>query len=962
MDQHILDLSSARFIEELYERWRVSPSDVPSEWQRYFQAFDAGVAPEVAPRNGSPTATTVSGNGSSAETGARVTAKIAAVTAADVQDDPGTAFKQSRVNALIWAYRDVGYIYADINPLRNYSTPELRYLYFTMQANYETLSLSAFGLTDEDLDTEFRTGGFFQPERMKLRDIVERLRETYCSTIGAEILHIQNKPMRRWLIEKIESPDSRRVWTPAQKIRFQKDLIKAEEFERYVQSNFIGQKRFSLEGGEVLIPALRYLIDNAADRGLQEIVLGMAHRGRLNVFTNAMRKPAVETFSKFLDNYKAHTYGGSGDVKYHLGHSFDLKTAEGSTIHISLVANPSHLEAVDPVVEGKCRAIQRRRKDWNRKKVIPVLIHGDAAFSGQGVVSETFNLMQLKGYRTGGTIHIVTNNQIGFTTASRDGRSTFFPTDIAKTMPVPIFHANGDHPESVVRAIDLAMRFRQKFGYDAVVDIVCYRRLGHNEADEPSFTHPIMYNLIREHETPPTIYGKNLAEEGVFSQEDQQAFREKYRAVLDEELEKAKSGYEIDLSDSFQRDDWAGLQNPYNFGPVETGVDRTVVDQVATALTSAPEDFTIHPKLKRFLADRQKAIESGHGIDWAFAESLAFGSLLLEGHPIRLSGEDSGRATFSQRHAVWWDVATSSPKTYTPLQHVSKDQAWFSVYDSPLSEFAVLGFDYGYSLSQPNMLVMWEAQFGDFANGAQVVIDQFIASAESKWFRSSGLVMLLPHGYEGQGPEHSSAHLERYLQLCADNNMQVVYPTTPAQYFHALRRQLKQRFRKPLIVMTPKSLLRHKLCVSRVDDLTSGYYQTVIDDTIKTKSVKRLILCTGKVYFDLLSRREQTGRSDTAIVRVEQLYPFDGERVSAVLGRYAPDAEVIWCQEESRNRGAYLFMLERLDELLASSNRRLRYIGRPSSPSPAAGSFSKHQMELDAILTEAFGPVPKSAS
>ncbi|TVQ37587.1 MAG: 2-oxoglutarate dehydrogenase E1 component [Spirochaetaceae bacterium] len=952
MEQHIPDLSTARFFEDLYERWKSRPDDVSVEWQRYFQSLDSGRSGTIGVANGQPSTSAQPLPGVAGPAGA-------AVGAADELNAARAAYKQSRVNALIWAYRDVGYIYADLNPLKNYSTPELRYLYYTMQANYEKLSLSAFGLTDEDLDQQFSTGGYFQPERMKLRDLVGALQQTYCASIGAEILHIQNKPMRRWLIDKIESPASQASWTPRQKIRFQKDLIKAEEFEQFVQSNFIGQKRFSLEGGEVLIPALRFLIDSAADRGLKEIVLGMAHRGRLNVFTNALRKPGAETFSRFFDNYMPYTYGGSGDVKYHLGHSFSYTTAEGAEIHISLVANPSHLEAVDPVVEGKCRAIQRRRKDWNRKKVVPVLIHGDAAFSGQGVVAETFNLMQLKGYRTGGTVHIVLNNQIGFTTASRDARSSFFPTDIAKAMPVPIFHANGDDPEAVSRAINLAIRFRQKFGYDAVVDIICYRRLGHNEADEPSFTHPIMYELIRNHESVAAIYGRRLADEGVYSAEDQQRFRQKYRAVLKEELQKARSGYQPGLDDAFQGGDWSGFQRTYTFELLETGVQETTLRKIASALTTPPEGFALHSKLRRFLKDREQAIKSGEGIDWSFAESLSFGSLLIEGYPIRLSGEDSARATFSQRHAVWWDVETSSPKTYTPLQHVDQDQAWFSVYDSPLSEFAVLGFDYGYSLAQPQILVLWEAQFGDFANGAQVIIDQFISSAESKWFRASGLVMLLPHGYEGQGPEHSSAHLERYLQLCADNNIQVVNPTTPAQYFHALRRQMKQPFRKPLIIMTPKSLLRHKECVSQLGDLTSGSFLHLIDDTVDGDSVTRLILCSGKIYYDLLQRRQNLGRSDIALVRLEQIYPFDFGQATSIIGRYNSDADVIWCQEETRNRGAYSFVLERINEILAPGGRSLTYIGRAASPSPATGSYKQHIEELEVILAEAVGSLPQ---
>ncbi len=942
MTHLVPDLATSRVIEELYEQWLEAPGSVPPEWNSYFGDLRSALATNGhAPAAVSGTAAEVDG----------AHPRALAIPADQAQ-------VEGRVKSLIWGYRDVGYVYADVNPLGSYMTPELRYMYYTMEGNYEKLTLEEFGLSEKDLDREVPTGGYFEPKRTTLRELLRLLQQTYCSHMGAEILHIQNKPMRRWLIEKIESPSEQPEWSQEQRIRFQKDLIKAEELEHFVHSNFIGQKRFSLEGGEVLIPALRYLLDAAGAHGLQEMVLGMAHRGRLNVFTNALRKPAVETFSKFIDNYQPHIYGGTGDVKYHLGHNIDYKTPTGKTVHVSLVANPSHLESVDPVVEGKCRGIQRRRGDKNRKKVLPVLIHGDAAFSGQGVVAETLNLMQLKGYRTGGTVHIILNNQIGFTTASRDARSSFFATDIAKSMPVPIFHVNGDDPDAVVRAIDLAMRYRQKFGYDAVVDIFCYRRLGHNEADEPTFTHPIMYSKIEEHESTPVLYGRYLDSQGVFSTTDQDAFKKRYRDVLKSELQKAKEGYKPNMDDAFEQGEWQAYRRGYEIEPVETGVEKKTLESVAETLTTIPENFSPHPKLERFVGDRKKRLDEGARFDWALAESLAFGSLLLDGYSIRLSGEDSGRGTFSQRHAVWWDSGADRPKTYTPLQHVGegakKEQGTFSVYDSPLSEFAVLGFDYGYSLAQPRVLVAWEAQFGDFVNGAQVIIDQFIAAGESKWFRNSGLVMLLPHGYEGQGPEHSSAHFERFLQLCADDNMQVCYPSTPAQYYHMLRRQMVQPFRKPLIVMTPKSLLRNKRCVSTMEDFTSGAFRLVLDDPEKPKKARRLLLCTGKVYYDLLERREREGADDIAIIRVEQLYPFPHARLTEAMGRYPETAEVYWVQEESENRGAYRFIQNRIDGLLEASGRRLRYVGRQESPSPAAGSFKQHQEELDAFLTAAF--------
>jgi len=952
METGMIDIGSARFIEELYEQWARDPDAVPAEWRNYFADLERsggnghGTFEAPAARPGSNGATPAAGSvAREVEREVGLPGDDAAAAAA--------ATKQGMVNRLIWAYRDVGYIYADLNPLGKYETPDMYYLRYAIEeGNYERLNLQGFGLSESDLDSEFDCGPYLKPSRAPLREILRMLRETYCSTMAVEFAHIQTRPMRRWLLEKVEDPDARKLWTAEHKKRFQKDLIKAEEFEHFVQANFIGQKRFSLEGGEALIPGLHYLIMSAAKHGLQEIVLGMAHRGRLNVFTNALRKPARETFAKFEDNYQPHTYGGSGDVKYHLGHSFDFDDKEGHVIHISLVANPSHLEAVDPVVEGKARGIQRRRGDRNRKKVVPILIHGDAAFSAQGIVSETFNLSQLKGYKTGGTVHIIVNNQIGFTTASRDSRSTFYVTDVAKMMPIPVFHVNGDHPEAVVRAVDLALRFRQKFGYDAVVDIVCYRRLGHNEADEPSFTHPIMYGLINDHPSAAVLYGKVAGRDGSFPEEEQDEFRTKYRNVLQAELKMAREGYKPNIDDAFEQGEWKNYSREYSVDPVDTKVDGKTLSAIANKLVEVPPEFSLHPKLKRFVSERRKHFDEDTGIDWAFAESMSFGSLLLEGYPIRLSGEDSSRGTFSQRHAVWWDVDSPVPKTHTPLRHLGDGQATFSVYDSPLSEFSVLGFDYGYSLAQPNVLVMWEAQFGDFVNGAQVVIDNFISAGESKWFRSSGLVMLLPHAFEGQGAEHSSAHLERFLQLSAEDNWQVVYPSTPAQYFHLLRRQMKQSFRKPLIVMTPKSLLRHKQCVSRVDEFSGGSFQTVVDDDGKYAGAKNLLLCSGKVYYDILQERENRKDEDTAVIRVEQLYPYPEKAVEEIASRYRKAEVFKWVQEEPRNRGAWGYIRRHLTETFGVED--LYYAGRAASASPATGSHKEHTEQLATLLEEAF--------
>ncbi|HUV07050.1 MAG TPA: 2-oxoglutarate dehydrogenase E1 component [Spirochaetia bacterium] len=908
--------SNAQFVEELYRSWARDRSAVVEQWQSYFQKLE--------------------------ETGA-----------SRGEQDGGLAFKQSRVESLIWAYRDIGYLYAELNPLKGYLTPELDYLFKTIEGIYESLSLKEFRLSEEDLSTEFNSGKYMTPSRAPLAAILASLKEIYCGFIGAEILHIQNKPIRRWLIERIEKENNKPRLSREQKREVLEDLLMAEEFEHFIHSHYIGQKRFSLEGAEVLIPALHFLVNTATSTGIQEIVLGMSHRGRLDVLALIMGKPTAEIFATFEDNYHPHTYGGSGDVKYHLGYSLDHTHTDGSSVHISLVPNPSHLESVDPVVEGKARGVQKRRGDRNRKKVIPVLIHGDAAFTGQGVVAETFNLSHLKGYRTGGTLHIIVNNQIGFTTAARDARSTFFPTDVAKIMPVPILHVNGDKPEHVIRTMDLALKFRQKFGFDVVVDIFCYRRYGHNEADEPSFTHPIMYKAIKDHPGVASLYSRSLDEEGIYGLKEQEAFRQRYSRSLKEALEKTQKGELVSEIDAYQTGDWKEFDKGYSFTPVKTAVPADTLGRIAERLTAVPEAFQIHPKLKRILEDRKKRYTEGTGLDWASAEALSFGSLLIDGFPIRLSGEDSSRGTFSQRHAVWWDVSTPVPKSFISLNHIDAGQAMLSVYDSPLSEFSVLGFEYGYALSQPKSLVIWEAQFGDFANGAQVIIDQFIAAGESKWFRSNGLVMLLPHGFEGQGPEHSSAHLERFLQLCAEDNMQVCNLTTPGQYFHVLRRQMLRRFRLPLIVMAPKSLLRNELAVSSMKDLATGSFHEVLDDPKSPTRARTMIFCTGKVYYDIEQRREEMGETEgTGIIRIEQLYPFPELRIKQILRRYGDLSSFLWVQEEPKNRGAWNFIRDPLESVLGGAE--LRYIGRKASASPATGSYSQHRAEREAILKESF--------
>ena len=945
-----IGLENLFFAEQLYEAWKADPSSVPEDWASIFESDVANGGVGVAKAAAAYAAAAKSASGFHRP----VTGKTAEPVPATERDYTKTyVYKQGRVDSLVWAYRDVGYLYADVNPLHGYLPPELEYLAKTVEGSYGTLEPEGFGLGDSDLDSEFRSGRNLTPAKGPLREILKSLKTTYCGHIGAEILHIQNKAMRGWLIEKLEEHNNVPLFSNPKKTRIITDLIKAEEFERFIHSNYIGQKRFSLEGGESLIPALHEIIDSAASElGIEEIVLGMAHRGRLNVLTNLMHKPEEEIFSTFEEKALPYEVGGSGDVKYHLGFSTDHVHDDGSKVHVSLPPNPSHLEAVDAVVEGKARAQQHRRRDTHRKKVLPVIVHGDSAFTGQGVVAETFNLSQLRGYKTGGTIHIIVNNQIGFTTASRDTRSTFFCTDVAKSMPVPIFHVNGDQPEHVARVIDLAVRFRQKFGYDAVVDIVCYRKYGHNEADDPSFTHPIMYKLIDKAVSVAEKYGERLSDEGVLNEAEQTAIRTGYREKLKRALESARSAPVAYKTDGFQFGEWKGYSIEYDASPVDTAVDAATLRRIGEKLTVEPEDFGIHRKLRRILDDKTKMFQTGEGFDWSTAEALSFGSLLLEGYPIRLSGEDSGRGTFSHRHAVWWNTASERPEPYVPLAHLSGDQAHFRVYDSPLSEYSVLAFEYGYAMTDPGMLILWEAQFGDFANGAQVIIDQFVAAGESKWRRGNGLVMLLPHGYEGQGPEHSYGHLSRFLQLCAEDNIQVCNLTTPAQYFHVLRRQMKRRFRKPLIIMTPKSLLRNKEAVSSIKDMSDGGFNEIIDDPETPYNADSIVLCSGKIFYDLNGRRAEKEQNNIAIIRVEQLYPLPEEMLSRVIGRYKKARRIMWVQEEPRNRGAWYFINEHRSRI--SGEMPIEFVGRAGTASPATGSHKRHELELEEILSKVF--------
>jgi 2-oxoglutarate dehydrogenase E1 component len=945
----LLDLGSLSYVESLHDSWRSDPASVGDGWQAFFRDFEERESLDL----GAPRRTPRAG---------------AAAPVAEAEADAFGRSRQSRVDSLLWAYRDVGYFYAQLNPLRSEQEPGQNYLYPRARGAYEQLSIDSFGLSEADLEREFSAASPMIFGRAPLRRILEALRETYCSTFGVEFLHIQNKPIRNWLLRNMESCRNKLELSSAEQKAILEDLIRAEEFEQFLHKTFIGQKRFSLEGAEVVVPALRFLVNKAGRSGIEEIVLGTTHRGRITILNQIVNMPAEEIFTLFEDNHKAGQYGGGGDVKYHLGYSTDHGFEDGTSVHVTLVSNPSHLESVDGVVEGKTRAVQSQPR-WGgfvraAKRVMPVILHGDAAFSAQGVVAETFNLSQLRGFHTGGTIHVIINNQIGFTTSGRDSRSTFFPTDVAKMTHVPVFHVNGDDPEAVVYAMDLALRFRQKMSQDVIVDILCFRRHGHNEGDEPSFTNPRMYKLIRSHPGVTSKYGEACAAAGVMSEQEQKSLRGQYAGGLRRALKTSREHPPKPTMEPFQGDEWQGLHGRYTQQAPPTGVERRTLQSIADTLTRVPEGFNIHSKLKRILEAKKRKLEEEGTVDWATAESLSWGTLLLEGIPVRLSGQDCERGTFSQRHAAWWDTESAEALPYVPLNHLKEGQERFFVYDSPLSEYAILAFEYGYSLNAPRTLVIWEAQFGDFSNGAQVVIDNFIAAAETKWQRSSGLVLLLPHGYEGQGPEHSSAHLERFLQLCAEENMEVCNPTTPAQYFHLLRRQMKRDFRKPLILMSPKSLLRHPLAVSALEDLAGGSFRPVIDSIQASqeqepgaggngRGARRLILCSGKVFYDLWERRQELQAEDIAIVRLEQLYPFPGDVLAGVLERYRNVQELLWAQEEPENRGALRYVREQF--LKALPDRRLEFVSRRASASPAVGSHRKHIAEQRRLVDEALG-------
>lgn len=968
-----LDGANATYIDDLYARYEQDPSSVDPDWVDFFKSLKDQPA-DVAKNAQGPSwekanwpavpnddlTSALDGNWAQVEkaVGAKLAAKAQApgsnLTSADVQQ----ATRDSvRALMLIRAYRMRGHFHANLDPLG-----------IEGQKDHEELDPRSYGFTDADLDRKIFLDHVLGLETGTLREIVAICQRTYCQTLGVEFMHISNPAQKSWIQERIEGPDKEISFTREGRRAILMKLIETEGFEKFCDLKFTGTKRFGLDGGESLIPALEQIIKRGGNLGVRDIVVGMPHRGRLNVLTQVMGKPHRALFHEFKGgSANPDEVEGSGDVKYHLGASSD-REFDGNKIHLSLTANPSHLEIVDPVVLGKARAKEDQNGDApdQRISVLPLLMHGDAAFAGQGVVAECFALSDLKGYRTGGSIHFIVNNQIGFTTYPRYSRSSPYPSDVAKMIDAPIFHVNGDDPEAVVFAAKIAIEFRQKFHKPVVIDMFCYRRHGHNEGDEPGFTNPVMYKKIANHPTTLDLYAKRLITDGVVTDGEVEKAKADWRARLDAELE-AGSGYKPNKADWLDGK-WAGFKSAeVGEDPRRgnTGVAIAELKEIGRKITKVPDGFRIHRTVQRYLENRLKAIENGEGIDWASAEALAFCTLLREGHHVRLSGQDSERGTFSQRHSVLFDQEDES--RYTPFNHLGDKQGHYEVINSLLSEEAVLGFEYGYSLAEPNALTMWEAQFGDFANGAQVVFDQFISSGERKWLRMSGLVCLLPHGYEGQGPEHSSARLERFLQMCAEDNMQVANLTTPANYFHVLRRQLKREIRKPLILMTPKSLLRHKRAVSKLEEFgpDTSFHRILPDDAetggeiklAEDAKIRRVVICSGKVYYDLLEEREKRGLNDIYLLRIEQLYPVPLKALVQVLERFKK-AEVVWCQEEPRNMGGWHFIEPYLEWVLnqvGSAHKRPRYAGRAAAAATATGLMSKHLQQLKAFLDEALG-------
>ena len=941
---------NGELVDEMFSRWSADAESVDPTWKAFFAGMTfAGKLPST----GAPSATN--------------TAHVDSAVVADMRLQTGV------VRLVSW-YRQAGHLQARTDPLATAAPPPSPYL-----------ALERFDLTTADLDRTVDGSMYFGINGpVRLGDLLDALKDTYCRTISAEFMHIDSLDVRMWLAKRMEPVRNRHPMPLRQKYRILMTLHQAELFEKFLHTKYVGQKRFSLEGGETLIPVLDGIIERGPALGVKEFVIGMAHRGRLNVLVNTLNKPFDEIFNEFEDNYlPLSTHDGDGDVKYHLGFSADIATGDGKSVHLSVAPNPSHLEIVNPVVEGRVRAKQQVHGDTERRTGVPILIHGDAAFAGQGVIMETFNLMTLAGYKTGGTVHVVVNNQIGFTTNPRDSRSTEYCTDIAKFVQAPIFHVNAEDPEGCVAVAQLALEFRQQFKRDIVIDIVCYRKWGHNEGDNPGYTQPLQSKIIEKKEPLSKVYANKLAEQrtgaGVAAHVSDaivEAFGEKLKEALtvadsaaDEYKQRMEKAYaatkdRVKKGESRKRGmegfagRWKDFSNTYTHTPVPTGAAEATLDRIADAIGTFPPGFTPHPNLRKILEARRDNIKGRKHLDWGTGEALAFGSLVLEGTAVRLSGQDSRRGTFTQRHSVVVDFNTGTD--HYPLATLDPKQAAFDVYDSSLSEAAVLGFEFGYSLDDPESLVMWEAQFGDFVNGAQVIIDQFLTSCESKWNRSSGLVLLLPHAYEGQGPEHSSARLERFLQMCAEDNIQVVYPTTPAQYFHMLRRQVRRGFRKPLVVMTPKSMLRftdkkplEHQAASPVSEFTTGSFREVLDDTKASANpdlVTRVLLCSGKVYYDLAAKRDELKTQAVAVIRLEQLYPWPADQLAAVFARYRGCREWVWVQEESQNMGGWSFVEPRLRAM----SFPFEYVGRDASASPATGSHHVHEREQKLLVQGAF--------
>ncbi|SFP99185.1 2-oxoglutarate dehydrogenase E1 component [Roseivivax halotolerans] len=965
---------NAEYLEQMYARYANDPSAVDEAWQAFFKGLGddeisvkkEAEGPSWVRKNWPPEpvdelTAALTGEwpmpaipGEAKAAGEKIKAKADAEGVKLTDDDIQRAVLDSiRALMIIRAYRIRGHLAADLDPLGMRDTSE-----------HPELDHRSYGFTDADLDRPIFIDNVLGLEIASLREIISVLKRTYCGTFALQYMHISDPEQSAWLKERIEGYGKEVKFTREGRKAILNKMVEAEGFEKFLHVKYMGTKRFGLDGGESAIPAMEQIIKRGGALGLEEIVIGMPHRGRLSVLANVMGKPYRAIFNEFQGgSFKPEDVDGSGDVKYHLGASSD-REFDGNTVHLSLTANPSHLEAVNPVVLGKVRAKQDQLKDSSRTKVLPILLHGDAAFAGQGVVAECFALSGLRGHRTGGTIHLVVNNQIGFTTAPHFSRSSPYPTDNALVVEAPIFHVNGDDPEAVVHAAKVATEFRQKFGKDVVIDMFCYRRFGHNEGDEPMFTNPLMYKQIKGHKTTLTLYTERLVKDGLIPEGEIEDMKASFQSHLNEEFEAGKN-YKPNKADWLDGR-WSHLdrQKEGKYQRGKTSIKKKTLEEIGRALTEPPEGFPLHKTVGRLLETRKKMFETGQGFDWATAEALAFGSLLTEGYPVRLSGQDSTRGTFSQRHSALIDQETE--ERYYPLNHIREGQARFEGIDSALSEYAVLGFEYGFSMAEPNALTLWEAQFGDFANGGQIMFDQFISSGESKWLRMSGLVCLLPHGYEGQGPEHSSARLERFLQMCGQDNWIVANCSTPANYFHILRRQLHRSFRKPLILMTPKSLLRHKLCVSEAEMFVEGssFHRVLWDDAEKGHSetelkpdaeIKRVVLCSGKVYYDLLEERDNRGIDDVYLMRIEQFYPFPAVSAVNELQRFK-QAEIVWCQEEPKNQGAWSFIEPNLEWVLGrieAEYKRARYVGRATSASPATGLASTHKAQQAALVDEA---------